>query len=279
MSSKNWFSALKWRQRVRRSQHELSRRRVTPRAHGLDAPLVVSLTSFPKRFETLPLTLKCLLQQSVKADAGILWVAHADMDALTPEILQLQEQGLSIRACDELRPYNKLIHALVDDPDRYIATADDDVYYEADWLEKLVTGAQQHSRHVISHRSHRVGYDANGQMLPYGQWQKNIGTAGAGVDVFATGVSGVLYPPRCLHSQVTDAETFTRLCPGTDDIWFYWMARMAGTQVHHLGPKRRILEWPSSQDVSLRQNNHGQDNDNGNDRAIAELIRHFGQPK
>jgi hypothetical protein len=43
------------------------------------------LTSYPARFETLHLALSCLLDQSVKADRTILWVAHKDEDHLPPQ--------------------------------------------------------------------------------------------------------------------------------------------------------------------------------------------------
>ena len=46
--------------------------------HQLPAPLIVSLTSYPVRFKTLPKTLKCLLNQSIIPDKIILWIAYED---------------------------------------------------------------------------------------------------------------------------------------------------------------------------------------------------------
>lgn len=278
MPSPNWLSNLKWRVRVSKNIREIDSRNVAPKKHPLDAPLAISLTSFPARFDTLALTLRCLLSQTIRPDAVILWVAENDFPELPQDVLDLQLSGLDIQTCEDIKSYKKLIPCLLENPDRYIVTADDDVHYEADWLEKLVSSSMRNTGKIISCRSHRIEYDTDGKLLPYAEWKKNIGVATASGEIFATGVCGVLYPPHCLDPRVTDIETFMRLCPSTDDVWLYWMARLAGTEVHHLGPKRRIVEWPSSQTVSLRQKNYGSDPDNGNDRAIAAMIEHFGQP-
>ena len=278
MPSPNWLSNLKWRVRVRKNIREIGSRNVVPKKHQLDAPLVISLTSFPARFGTLALTLRCLLAQTVQPDAVILWIAENDITELPQDVLDLKLAGLDIQICEDIKSYKKLIPCLLDNPDRYIVTADDDVHYEADWLENLVALSMQNAGSVISCRSHRMEYGTDGKLLPYAQWKKNIGVATTSGEIFATGVGGVLYQPHSLDPRVTDIDTFTRLCPSTDDVWLYWMTRLAGTEVHHIGPKRRIVEWPSSQTVSLRQKNFGSDPDNGNDRAIAAMIDHFGLP-
>ena len=89
--------------------------------HGLDRPLIVSLTSYPARYKILPLTLKCLLSQTVRPDEVVLWIAHEDRDLLTKEITSLQRFGLTIRFCSDLRSFKKIIPALRTYPDCYIA--------------------------------------------------------------------------------------------------------------------------------------------------------------
>ena len=48
----------------------------------------MSLTSYPPRFGTLHLTLACLLDQSVKPDHLILWIAREDIKELPDDIRQ-----------------------------------------------------------------------------------------------------------------------------------------------------------------------------------------------
>lgn len=278
MSDPGWFTYLKWQFRIRACQRELASRAVTPKAHGMNAPLVVSLTSYPPRFPKLHLTLQCLLKQTVVADETVLWIAFDHMDLLTPEVLKLQENGLTIRACEDIRSYKKLIHALNEDPDRYIVTADDDCYYPANWLEQLVDASNSSPRSIISHRAHYMLFHSNGNLHSYENWKKNIDKPHEGPDIFATGVGGILYPPHSLDVRVTDQELFTKICPHADDVWFHWMARLKGTCVRHVGPKTRVLEWAGTQDVSLRSINRGNLSENGNDRAIAAMKAEFGLP-
>lgn len=279
MSHLGWFSYIKWRFRIRACKRELESRSPIGKAHGLDAPLIVSLTSYPPRFSKLHLTLLCLLKQTVTADETILWIAFDDMDLLTPEILELQKHGLTIRACDDIRSYKKLVHALDEDPDRFIVTADDDCYYAANWLEQLVCVSKHTPTSVISHRAHRVRYNSDGNMQPYENWKKNIHGPDEGPYIFATGVGGILYPPHALDARATRQAVFSKVCPDADDVWFYWMARLKGTCVRHVGPKTRVLEWEGTQDVSLRSINHGEVSNNGNDRAISAMTAEFGPPR
>lgn len=252
MSLVDWLRGYKLRKRVRAKLREIETRRITPRPHGLDAPLVISLTSFPPRFPQLVHTLRCLLAQTIRPDAVILWCAYDDIGTLPKEILDLQSKGLRIARCDDLRSYKKLVPALIEEPNRYIATADDDLHYPSNWLEKLVVTARAHPGRIVAHRAHRIAYTPEGNMRPYRDWKKNIEGVVEGADIFATGSGGVLYPPGVLHQSVTDSDKFTALCPTADDIWFYWMARKKGSIIRHIGPKIRIVEWPGSQQVNLR---------------------------
>src|SRR5438445_5466095 len=127
------------------------------RTHRLPGELIVSLTSYPARYATLPLTLKCLLAQSIKADKTILWIAHEDMASLPKSITDLQARGLEIRPCKNVRSYKKIIPALAAFPNAFIATADDDVYYSSHWPEKMVSLAGNNT--IVCHRADMVSFD------------------------------------------------------------------------------------------------------------------------
>lgn len=274
----DWFRLLKWRMRVAQALREVETRRVTARPHGLDTPLIVSLTSFPLRFPTLLPTLKGLMRQSMAPDRVQLWIAEEDMAALPAEVRALAAEGLEILPCTDLRSYKKIVPALRAHPDATIVTADDDLYYGPDWLAGLVDAARRHPDDVIGHRAHRIAYGPDGRMLSYELWKKNIAGEVSGPDIFATGVGGVLYPPGCLHPDVTREDLFRTLCPHADDIWLYWMARRQGAEIRHVGPRTRIVEWPGSQESNLRAINRGAPGETGNDRAIAAMTAHFGPP-
>jgi len=82
------------------------------RSHRLPGVLVVSLTSYPPRFGTLPLTLRSLLRQTVKPDHLILWIAPADFPLLPRSVTGLQACGLDLRVTEDIKSYKKIIPAL-----------------------------------------------------------------------------------------------------------------------------------------------------------------------
>lgn len=228
------------------------------RPHGLPAPLVVTLTSYPPRFGTLAPTLKSLLDQNVAADVTVLWIAHDDLPLLPPSVLALQDHGLLIRGCDDLRSYKKLIPARTAFPGHFFVTADDDAYYPPDWLDSLVSAFDPADPAVIAGRKHLAFLDSNGHLRPYADWvfASHLPRAtDPNTRLFPTGVGGVLYPPAAFVTDVDDIDAFMATCPAGDDIWFFWMSRRAGMdQRAALRPFAHVC-WPSTQGVALANEN------------------------
>lgn len=243
--------------------------------HGLPAPLIVSLTSYPARFGKLPLTLKCLLSQTVTADRIILWVAHQDKSALTPAILNLQKLGLEIAYCDDLRSFNKIIPTLQSYPDSFIVTADDDLYYQPTWLEELVQNFRGNLKEVVCHRVHRIRMGTDNLPLPYKDWEMEAQYLEASPLNFQTGVGGVLYPPNAFHADVLKSQVFNKLCPNADDVWLYWMMRLNGGVARKVGARRFLYCWRDTQQFALFHENMV---NGGNDEQIAAMVRAYGMP-
>lgn len=240
--------------------------------HELPGRLIVSLTSYPPRFPTLALTLKCLLSQAMGADETILWIAQDALPSVPEDVLALKAHGLSIRACEELGSYKKIIPALEAYPDAFIVTADDDRHYPRGWLAALVRGQRERPGSVICHRARLMQFAENGSLLPYRTW-RYASSDDAG-PLMPTGFGGILYPPGSLSVDVTDRRTFLELSPKADDLWLRWMSAAIGTPVHVVtehGPP--AYDWPGSQHVNLlRSNVHA----GGNDRQAAALAARFG---
>jgi len=265
------MALVRGRRRVARFPH----RRVAAR-HGFRSPLAVSLTSYPPRFATLANTLKTLLSQSVAADRVILWIAEADRSQLPAEVCALAEYDLEIRTCPDLRSYKKLLPALELLPEHAIVTADDDICYNEDWLAGLVEEARSSEGDVIAHRAHLARRTREGTFWPYSEWEM---ATDARTDrppegmIFPTGMGGVLYPPGSLDRRVADAELALRLCPDADDVWFFWMTRLAGWGHRATRNPPLLVPWDGSQQVALYHDNWlgGR-----NDLRIAAMQHAFG---
>lgn len=263
----------KQRRRTVRALAEIACRPDGPgQPHGLPSELIVSLTSYPPRFATLAPTLRSLMRQTVQPDRVILWLAEGDDAHLPPEVCNLP--GLQVETCQDWQSFKKIVPSLLNHPHAHLVTADDDVHYPADWLEQLVLAVHQGAK-VAALRAHRVGLTEAGGPAPYEAWRHNLRAPEQGPLVFPTGVSGVIYAPDVFHPDVTRPDLFETLAPGTDDIWLYWMHRLAGSQPRKIGGRARILEWDGSQTVNLRAGNR---QGNGNDRAVAALLDRYGWP-
>ena len=245
------------------------------RPHRLGAPLYISLTSYPRRFETLHHTLRSLSLQSVQPDGILLWIAHDDVPQLPAATLSMTGLGVTIVACDDLRSFKKLVPALGAHPDAYLVTADDDVYYPPDWLETFTRKVDPAVPAILCQRAHRMRYDAGGAPLSYDAWEEDVQDTRArelSTDLVPVGVGGVLYPPGTLAGPVADRSLFEQLAPDTDDLWFYWMARLGHSRHRKVGGFFRQIHWPQTQRGRLYERNE----QGGNDRAMQRLTDYFG---
>lgn len=195
--------------------------------------VIVSLTSFPDRMPTLHLGVKTLLSQSLKPDMVILWLAEEQFPGrerqLPSQLLALRKKGLTIKWCNDVRSYKKLIPTLKLYPDAIIITADDDNYYHVDWLKRLYEAYLKAPQYIHCHRPTKF-YLENGEFR----------IISGGLEFYRepsflnkpVGLGGILYPPRCFHEDVTNDSIFTTIAPTNDDIWFWLMATMKGTKVN-----------------------------------------------
>ncbi len=247
-----------------------------PQRHGLPADLIVSLTSFPPRFGTLDLTIKCLLMQDVSPDKVILWVAEGDDAKLPVSVTSLtHDMRFEIKTCQDMGSYKKLIPTLTQFPDAFIVTADDDIYYAGNWLNTLLKKWNGNYREVIAHRVHRIKMASPDKPMPYNNWDMNILSNESSDYYLATGVGGIFYPPHSLDGRVLDKEKFLTLAKGADDIWFFWMEKLNHSKIIKAESDFDFITWVGSQKTALFHDNVLY---NKNDDRIGAMIKEYGWP-
>ncbi|MGM0823650.1 MAG: glycosyltransferase family 4 protein [Pseudomonadota bacterium] len=246
--------------------------------HTLPGHLIVSLTSYKARFDNLHLTLRSLLLQEMCPDLLILWIAEDEKADLPEAVWQLEQYGLNIHFCEDIRSYKKIIPTLQSYPDSFIVTADDDIYYQPNWLKELVNSWSGDNKTIVAHRAHKIVLDKKSKPVAYRQWKWEVGADEASDGLIVpTGCAGILYPPHVFHSDVTNIDGFMKLSPTTDDIWLYWMASLNGAKAKCSNHDFSIIEWPSlaSGEAGLWQKNI---NEGGNDLAVRKLMARYGFP-
>lgn len=199
------------------------------------AQLIISLTSFPARINTAHLAINTLLRQTLKPDRVILWLAESQFPQkekdLPEDILKLFNFGLEIKWCEDFKSYKKLLPALQEFPNDIIVTADDDIYYETDWLETLYKSYEKHNC-IICQRPRRLYLDKNNKIKVY-SCRKSEGMDLSKPDYFnqMLGGTGCLYPPHSLYKDVLNYNIANELLPTNDDIYFWAMAVLNNTKI------------------------------------------------
>jgi hypothetical protein len=219
---------------------------------------VVSLTTHGVRILTVHLALESIARGSVKPSRMILWLDdEAEFSHLSVEIIRLVNRGLEVKLSEaKYGPHTKYYPyvrstEIFDVP---LATADDDIIYPKHWLKRLVHAYRNNSEVVNCYRARVVSF--SGDLIEqYDRWQM-CSSVEASFLHFATGVSGVIYPPRLLEALKVAGSGFTQCCPKADDLWLHAQALRAGYRVRQIG--RRSLHFtvlPDTQQIALQRDN------------------------
>lgn len=246
-----------------------------PASQNGEIPIVVSLTTFPSRIRSTGWTLLSLFLQEKLPNKIILNLSTQEFPDknLPQEIYEFQKLGLEI-AWNEERTlsYLKIMPTLQRFADSIIITCDDDQYYDPTWLKKLYESYQAQPELIHAHRVHRVSFE-NGALLPYNKWRHGCDNMpNPSYYNFATGVGGVLYPPRCFYADVLDKELYTKLCPKADDIWLWGMEVLNNKQILLINNPTRSLPTMVTQKVSLLKDNVYL---SLNDKQLQALCAHY----
>ena len=112
--------------------------------------IVVSLTTYGRRVHDVYLTIESLMEQTLKANRILLFLDNGFRSTPLPITLKkLEERGLEIHFCKDIRSYTKLIPALMMCPDDAIVTVDDDMSffcYHKKGQQTAQTGGKEHER-------------------------------------------------------------------------------------------------------------------------------------
>ncbi|MFI3315433.1 MAG: glycosyl transferase, partial [Rikenellaceae bacterium] len=122
--------------------------------------LIVSLTSFPARIESVHLVVETIFRQTVKPDMIILWLSNEQfdgVDSLSDNLIKQQSRGLTIKFKDgDIRSHKKYYYVLKEFPDANIITVDDDIFYKDTLIADLLRYHKSHPDCIVSHYSKKI---------------------------------------------------------------------------------------------------------------------------
>ena len=158
--------------------------------------ILISLTSYKKRFIFLPTVIKSLRNQSMAPNKIVLVLSKNDM-----KHYKIKMNGIDIITVNEdLKPHKKYFYTMLKYPEYAIITVDDDIIYCKNMLKSLYNSYINHPNIVSGRRGHLMRYKKNGELYKYVSWYYEYkGIIKANYDIFFTGVGGVLYPPDILN--------------------------------------------------------------------------------
>ncbi|HET9648794.1 MAG TPA: hypothetical protein VFP34_11240 [Microlunatus sp.] len=222
-----------------------------------DADVVVSLTTFGSRLESVAYTVESIAAGTVRPRRLVLWLDDpAAYENRPTNLRRLEARGLEVGLTDNLGPHTKYFPAL----DGALAsglplvTADDDILYPRSWLAGLMAAAAAHPGVVNCYRASVVALSGD-RLAAYVRWPRCTDTQ-TSVARFGTGVSGVHYPLAMVRELQRRGTAFIDSCLKADDIWLHWVALRAGIPVRQIDARPRHFPMlPGTQEQSLVADN------------------------
>ena len=237
--------------------------------------VIISLTSYTARIDTVCLTVTTLLNQTVKPAMVILWLAEEQFPGrekdLPEKLKALTGKGLTIRFCDDLRPHKKYYYTMLEYPDHYVIKVDDDLFYPENLVEVLLRTSKQYPGEVVFTWGHEIVPDTEGDVFSADKWQYTSGGTKPSSLLIPTGVGGVLYPPHCLHEEVFNKAAIRKLCLNADDLWLKAMALLNHTKAVRADvPAKIFFSILKTQKTGLYRSNALEDENSAAWRRIME---------
>jgi len=188
---------------------------------------IISFTTHGIRVKYINKTLNSLLNQTLKPYKIVLTLFKEDEKYLTNETLEIiskNKSKIDLIICDEnLGPHTKYFYAMKKYKNYAVITVDDDHEYDNDLCESLWKSYINHPNLISARRVHFIKRDINGNTLPYREWKYNCkNILKPNIELFATGVGGVIYPPDILKIS-DDNLPEIRQCLWADDIYLKWL--------------------------------------------------------
>jgi len=235
--------------------------------------LAVSLTSWTPRLETLPLTLVCLLDQTVRAQGIYVWLTEDDLARLpAPTLEAFSAHGVSFQVCENMGPHKKWLPMIRMGFQKPFVICDDDIFYPCSWLGSLVEEDRPDS--YVGTRIHRMA-GRGPELAGYECWSRDICWDGKPSEWnFITGCGGAVIHPSRIGADFRDGDRIKNACPKADDIWLKAAHLAVGIPVYKTRYSFPCFEIPGTGESALLAANV---DSGGNDSQLGVLKQQWAK--
>lgn len=199
---------------------------------------VVSLTTHGFRLNTVYYSIESIGRGLRKPSRIILWLNDESKCLNPPQSLKrLIRRGLEIYCSENYGPHTKYYPYIIskNEINKPLVTADDDVLYPENWLNKLIEANKTSPSIIHCYAARKMSLN-NMRFLPFGEW-KPCGDTIPNYNNLILGVSGVIYPPVFLEYLKDKGDVFQNYCAENDDIWLTVSALRAGFKIAQIQNK------------------------------------------
>ena len=207
--------------------------------------IIVSLTSYKKRFKNLKLVLNSIFANTMKPFKIVLSIYRKDLIFLPKNLKDMiNTKKLELIVTDiDLKSHKKYFEVMKKYRDYAIITIDDDIIYTKDLIETLYNSYIKYPNCIHSRRVHRITFN-NNEILPYKKWIKQYKYEfNPSFNLLATTGSGTLFPPDILNISDDNIKEVIK-CITADDIYLKYLSRKRNIKIvwvpnnHLLGTKQ-----------------------------------------
>ncbi len=264
---------------IRRLVKLKERHNLIPKIDSKKTNIIISLTTYGKRFNEVHYTLFSLFNQNILPDKIILWLDENEFNeksVINNKILKKYiQKGLEIKFCKNYASYKKFVPVLQLYPDATIIICDDDGYYDKNWLELLLEAQKNHSNDILCHSGTKIRID-NHYLLPYEKWT-DVRNDSIGFDIVPVGVGGTLFNSSLFYKDICNDKLFMEIAPKTDDLWLWSQAVLNNTKIRVINNSLfRPIDLGSDRNYPKLWINNAV---SGNDQNMINLLNYYPKLK
>jgi hypothetical protein len=243
--------------------------------------IIVSLTSYPPRIDSVHKVVESLYRQIVPADEIVLYLSLDEFPqaatSLPEKLKSLIGQG-GFRVAwvhGNLKSHKKYYYALQEYKGAVLITVDDDKIYAKTMIADLINSYKRFPS-AVSARRVRIILKSDDSLEPYSKWEKEKYLEEyidvPRMDLCAIGTGGICYPPVLVNENWFDKELLVKTADAHDDLWLKYNEIISNIPVVYTRSAQEDITIDNSQTCRLAANNlYG----NGNDECISKLLKLF----